>query len=277
MKNLKLNKKLLSMLLASSIALTPISSLAGSYESGIDLEDDITLYENLPLEEQTYEPWFMCYHDTCWGDLIYNDIQEKLPPFLMNYIKENKWKIRLVNDGWMYYNMHFRARGCTIYDEKKAVVEGFYRGEDLVKKYQDWGCDQEYLDNTDLVTLGYLAVRSNVFHEIGHLFDDNFILTRNPKWGEIYQEEKMNANGMSSRYWEGMTQGTLNLKYRYEFWATCFEAYILCREDLKECCPKAYEYMNNIIYEKEMKFEETHPEYDYFNLRGEQNEESKTK
>lgn len=272
--NLKINKKkILSLLMAGTLALSPVTSLSGSYESGIDLEDDITLYENIPRVEQTYEPWFMCYDGTCWGDLIYQDIQDLLPPYLLNYIKEKKWKIRLVPKGWMYYQIHMDARGGTFYREKKAAVEGFYRGEDLVKLYQKWGCDQEYLDNTDLVTLGYLAVRSNVFHEIGHIFNErigtsgSYKYSRTKEWREIYEEEKMNANGMSSRYWEGMTQGILNLKSTYEFMSTCFEAYILCRDDLKECCPKAYEYIHNIIYTEEKKFEEEHPEYDYYNER----------
>lgn len=55
-----------------------------------------------------------------------------------------------------------------------------------------------------------------------------------------------------------MVNGTYNLKKNYEFWATCFEAYILCREDLQTYCPKAYEYINNIVYQKEKEFEETH-------------------
>ena len=70
---------------------------------------------------------------------------------------------------------------------------------------------------------------------------------------------------MSSRYWEGMTKGTLNLKQSYEFWATCFEAYILCRDDLKKNCPMAYKYMHNIIYKLEKEYEEKHPEYNYYN------------
>ena len=269
--NLKINKKFISLILAGVISLTQVNSLAKGYESGIDLEDDIKIYENLPLEEQTYEKWFRCFHDTCWGDLIYKDILELLPPYLLNYIKENDWKIRLVHAGWMYYQIHTSARGGTFYSNRTAAVEGFYRGEDLVKLYQKWGVDQEYLDNTDLVTLGYLAVRSNVFHEIGHIFNmrigtsDSYKYSRTEEWHKIYEEEKMNANGMSSRYWEGMTQGTLNLKTTYEFMSTCFEAYILCRDDLKECCPKAYEYIHNIIYTEEKKFEKEHPEYDYYN------------
>ena len=267
MKNLKLNKKLLAMLLAGSIALTPISSLAGSYVSGIDLNDDIEEYQYDPEKDYGYEDWFKPYKTSCYTDLLYTDLMEKLPPFMIDLFRTTKWNIKLVNKGWLSYNWGVNGRGACYYEKRTIAVEGFYRGKDLVKLYQERHCDQEYLDNTDLVTLNYLAIRSAIFHECGHMLDYNYKYTNKKEWNRIYAAEKGNANYMSSRYWEGMTSGTYNLKYNYEFWATCFEAYILCREDLQEYCPQAYEYIHNIVYTREKEFEETHPEYDYYHER----------
>ena len=276
MKNLNIRKRFISLLLAGSLSLIPFTSLATSYETGIDLVDDEVTYEYNP--DITYEDWFKVQKGAYFADLLYEDCLNYLPPFMLNQFRTTNWNILLVGSKtWLKNNWGISGQGGCYYDRRTIGVEAYYRGESILTMFNKYGADPEYLENTDLVTMNYLQIRSAIFHECGHMLDYYYKYTDNNTWNRIYKEEKEFVPNLSSRYWEGMTNGTYNLKKNYEFWATCFEAYILCREDLQTYCPQAYEYINNIVYEKEMEFEENHPEYDYFNLRGEQNEESKTK
>lgn len=251
MKNLKLKKHVVSLLLAGSILVIPITGLAGS---------DHNLTWN---DESKYADWFLYnkeskFLDRLWEDLnsydflpeciensfyriIFIDKEGELEDYLGNYIKSKN-----------YY------KGYTLSGYNTILSECFVR-HGIVEKTRNKVSNKKLLNGLDDEELSYMYARDTLFHEIGHMLDINLcgltgigkpgrLASSDPLYEEIFNKEKNNYKN-TREFIVDNTSVEQNISMKTEYFASSFACYLLYPEDLMEYCPETYNYIDNFVKE----------------------------
>lgn len=104
----------------------------------------------------------------------------------------------------------------------------------LTGGYVDW-------DNDNLVIADRIA--SNILHEVGHYWDYKQKFCSSDMPDEVHQSEMENAMKVDS----SRTATIGNYSTKIEYYAACFELYLLKPDELKEMCPETYAFIEDHI------------------------------
>lgn len=145
-------------------------------------------------------------------DYIIEEINNKINKVPSNIYKMfDEWSIYLTNenlDNKYFEGQYGHVPAVTVWSTKEIYIENNY----------------DYLD-------------MSILHELGHALDCELKIFEKNEWINIYNEEKDLATFMSNHC-------RSNIK---EYFADSFLNYLENSEDLKEKCPKTYNYLNEII------------------------------
>lgn len=159
------------------------------------------------------------------GDIVYGDsvtsananyaynIWYMIPTPLRTEFTLDGWKVSIITgDMATLFPEHAGAEALTVVENKMIYIEDRQK-----------------------------AFRDSLVHEFGHYLDikedrvsqsDDFKALYDSEKGYLYEVDNYNNNGISNST---------------EYFAECFEQYVMYPELLQETCPQTYEYIGNIV------------------------------
>lgn len=184
--------------------------------------------------------------------LYYDDLYTSLtnlPKGIKNYLSLNNLNVVILDDingaEAIYEDITgLKFKGITGFvdvDSSTIYVESS-KDANYYKKFND--INKEY----DVDTFNYLVINDTLIHELGHFFDlaYDFKLSKSLEFGEIYYAEVNSFINTTEFKVDNLGVGE-NIRSANEYFATAYASYIKYPEELKELCPRTYEYIDNYM------------------------------
>ena len=190
--------------------------------------------------------------ETEYTQQLVNDLKS-MPFGLQQYLLDNNNYIYLLGDDELadyYYEVY---NGCG-WD---TPITGFYQYIDSANRVFAEACKQgnyyyDYPESSKGLSeyeFNYRIARDTVFHELAHSIDgEDLFYSMSDYFLQIYDEEKDSFIFTEFFNVENLSVYS-NIRNSMEYFATTFSAYINNPDDLLTFCPKTYSYMDSLVKE----------------------------
>lgn len=202
-------------------------------------------------QTEEFPTWFHVRENACFADELF-EVVDNLPEFVKNMIKKYS-RINIVEKDGYIENLFYRSYDVDgIYTNNKIFVESFVR-DGICDKYVSYGASLNVLDYTD-EEFSLRIAKNVLLHETAHLVDEKLgNISGSKDFKDIYKNEK-NSFMRTSQYnvENGRVEG--NVADASEYFASIFSCYYLYPNELSKLCPESYDYLSNLIYEKNQEY-----------------------
>ena len=202
---------------------------------------------------------FETIDDPKYQDYLLEALNE-LPTPVLQFLSLRKSKVVILNDekgAENKYSEIFKQSppnsimGFADRDLRSVFVEGGNH-DGYYKKYaaSSQGFTEEEFNK--------IIVKSKLYHEIGHLLDSyTFYKSQLDEFSNVFKEE-MNNFMKTREFLIASFRVKENINTSLEYFASAFSCYMSYPEDLKECCPKTYAFMEEYVKSIELRVESYH-------------------
>ena len=249
--------------LAFVLSLLLLKNSCGVALADIPINQKAFLPPNKKIEcYQQYPEWFIVEKNTQYVDQLYA-VTTLLPEFVIKQFNENETKVIVCSSSDELTNKYGKIRNVLAKDQRPI---GFYDFDNNIvwivtsniknikEELKKMGLTDDELVLYSDELLSQIVITNYFVHEIGHAIDyENDRISSDPSFIEIFKAELSSFQNMMQYKIASMSQISC-IDQNTEYFASAFAAYILYPDQLYYCAPNTFNYIQNMINEKQNEY-----------------------